>query len=288
MARSQTLRAAKDQDLNGLVDSCPRPRYVYSISSIFEIYEDTDMTQAYRYRANLAAEKLMQIVDPASEKHGGNAADFLRLKQHVVSNGQNNSGSQLLTWSETLAKQTYDDMGFILREPCDKELWSEDDFQDKLDAHNKNLCEGLEQHVALVSGLHDVVPAFQNTLHALYIAHEVGRAVLNFSDYFARHGKEVHQKQIEASKQIAGIAQKLLQTVVDKCAVIKKGLDEGGWIDKVLESTLPDAQEGETSAVLVLRDLIDENFMEELAGLVVESWRDSIVGLSCLKASAKA
>jgi N-terminal acetyltransferase B complex non-catalytic subunit len=82
--------------------------------------------------------------------------------------------------------------------------------------------------------------------------------------------------------------------VTEKCATVKKGLDEGGWIDKVLESVLPDIQEasdGENAAVapiiVTFKELIEENFMEEWAGQVVESWRDSVIGFSYIMAPSK-
>lgn len=79
-----------------------------------------------------------------------------------------------------------------------------------------------------------------------------------------------------------------MQIVAEKSVVVRKGLDEGGWIDKVLDSVLQvQGSEGEKASVLgSLTDLMDAGRLEVWAGDVVESWRDSIVGLSFLKVIA--
>lgn len=72
-------------------------------------------------------------------------------------------------------------------------------------------------------------------------------------------------------------ATQILEAVVEKSKVIKDGLDESGWIDRVLES-MEARGPGEQ-----LRNLVGENFVEEWAGFVVEGWRESVTGLGLLK-----
>ena len=200
-----------------------------------------------------------------------------------------NREAEGMTVSEQFVADTYYAMALILRASRDQELWTETDFQTKLDKYNKDLIESLEAQLALIEGLKEPVPALGDTLHALYTAHEAGRTILNFCKYVSKQGKPFIEKQKEANAKIDELARNLLQLVVEKCAVVKKGLDEGGWIDKLLESTLPEAQEGGDGGVVdALRELVDENFLEEWAGEVIESWREAVVGLSYLKAPAKA
>jgi N-terminal acetyltransferase B complex non-catalytic subunit len=236
----------------------------------------------------------MLIVDTSSGISGEKETLHLWLKQYLDSQKKSrlsNVESKGMTRSEDLTESTYQIMAVILRESRDREHWTETSFQDTLDKQNKNLRESLEKHLALIESLVQLVPAFGSTLHSLYTAHEVSRTVVNFCSYLSKQDKDFYGKQVEASTKIEELAQKLLKVVVKKCADIKKGLDEGGWIDKVLECALPYATDGTDGLVgaslpLVssLRELLDENFMEEWAGEVVESWRDSVVGFSYLKA----
>jgi N-terminal acetyltransferase B complex non-catalytic subunit len=234
----------------------------------------------------------MLIVDPSSTVAQEKEILYLWLQQYLDSQSHSQvskEGPEGTTRSEKLAADTYHAMALILRASQDKDQWADTNFQDTLEKYNTDLCERLNAQMALIEALKEPVPAFGSTLHALYTAHEVGRTIVNFCKYLSKQGKYFVGKQKEASTKVEELAGKLLQLVVDKCTVVKKGLDEGGWIDKVLECTLPEAQEGADSGVYLtvvssLRGLLDENFLEEWAGEVVESWRDSVVGLSFLKA----
>ncbi|KAK2626510.1 hypothetical protein QTJ16_003685 [Diplocarpon rosae] len=249
-----------------------------------------DATKDTRYRLNLSTEKLLLIIDPSVSSSG--EASILRhwLKQHTASQDRNFSstvGGKDLTQAELLAQSTYDALALIISTACDKPLWTQPDVKDKLDGYNKDLVDSLEKHLVFVEQMESIVPAFQSTLHALYTAHEVGTMAVKFCSYILRRGKDVYEKQSDANKTVAAAGQKLLQIVAAKCAAVKKGLDEGGWIDKVLESVLPDESDEinkvSVEIVAALRKLVDENFMEEWAGEVVESWKDSVVGFSLLK-----
>jgi N-terminal acetyltransferase B complex non-catalytic subunit len=70
--------------------------------------------------------------------------------------------------------------------------------------------------------------------------------------------------------------------VLEKAQLVKKGLDEGGWIDRVIDGGLPIDGEAQATAD-VLRELVDDNYIEEWAGLAVESWGESVQGLSHIK-----
>jgi len=231
----------------------------------------------------------MLIVDPSSDPGGEKVFLHQWLKNYLDFQKQEISGSKLITRSEDLARLTYYAIAHIIREACDHERWIIPDFLNILDTHNNELYERLEEQVELINDIQDFIPAFGTALHVLYTAHEVGRTALNFTRYLSKQGKSVYEKQAEACKKVAEIAQRLLQVVGDKCTISKKGLDEGGWIDKVLEIVLPDLDGSDglgglsRYTVVSLKELLDENFMEEWAGEVVESWKDSVVGFSYLK-----
>jgi N-terminal acetyltransferase B complex non-catalytic subunit len=243
---------------------------------------------------NLFAEKLMLILNLAPEGSGEKDMLMQWLKKYLGSQKQQEFGTEHLTRSEDLANRTYHSMATLILEACDNERWDQPDFQERLDSQNAALVDNLTQHVAVIEGMQDLVPAFFSTLHALYAAHEVGKTATNFCSFLQIQGKGTHQKQSETNKKVKEVAHQLLQVVTEKCATVKKGLDEGGWIDKVLESVLPDIQEasdGENTGVAPIigtfKELMEENFMEEWAGQVVESWRDSVSGFSYIMAPSK-
>ncbi|PBP18509.1 cytoskeleton organization protein (Dec1) [Diplocarpon rosae] len=249
-----------------------------------------ETTKDTRYRLSLSTEKLLLIIDPSVSSSGEASILQQWLKQHTASQDQVSSstaGGKDLTQSEVLAQSTYDALSLIISTACDKPLWTQPDVKDLLDGYNKDLINSLEKHLVFADQMESIVPAFQSTLHALYTAHEVGTMAIKFCSYISRRGKDVYEKQSDANKTVAAAGQKLLQVVAAKCAAVKKGLDEGGWIDKVLGSVLPDGSdemnEVSVDIVAALRKLVDENFMEEWAGEIVESWKDSVVGFSLLK-----
>jgi N-terminal acetyltransferase B complex non-catalytic subunit len=245
------------------------------------------MVQDYRTKVNLAAEKLTQLVQPTSDAKGGKVAAQALLKSYLDAASkkfQKGDSEKFLTEPEELARRSYDAMNLILQDVCDQERWTDQKFQDRLDAYNKDLCYSLEEQLLLVDTLKGLVPALGSTLHALYTAYEIGKIATNFANYLTSKGKDIHESQVEANKKIVEVAQHLLQGVSEKSAVIKKGLDEGGWIDKVLGSVLQGPEGNGTTVLGELRDVVDEAHLEIWAGDVVESWKDSIEGLSYLKA----
>ncbi|TVY80385.1 N-terminal acetyltransferase B complex subunit arm1 [Lachnellula suecica] len=245
----------------------------------------------YRTRINLAAEQLTQLLNPIPDAIGGKAASQASMQSYLDSASkrfQKGDSKTLLTRPEELARRSYDAMNLIIQDVCDRERWADQKFQDRLDACNKDLCESLEDQLSLLGNIKGLVPALSSTLHALYSAYEVGKTATNFANFLSSRGKEIHESQIEANKKIEEVAQRLLQFIAEKSAVIKKGLDEGGWIDKVLDSVLQGADSNGTTVVGDLRDLVDEAHLEIWAGDIAESWKDSVIGLSYLKATSKA
>lgn len=251
----------------------------------------TDMTQSSRYRENLLAEKVMLIVDPSPELSGEKDMLQQSLQRHLESQKQSldpKVGAKLMTRPEQLAAHAYHAMGVILIESCDQELWTEGDFKSRLENLGLELCSRLREQAEVIASLQYAVPAFQSTLNAIYTAYEIGRTALYFCKYLAGKGKAVHRSQAEANNKITEAAEKLVQEVIQKSTFIKKGIDEGGWIDKVLESVFPESQAGgdhgsSASLMAAVREVPDEVFMEEWAGEVVESWKDSIAGFSYIK-----
>jgi N-terminal acetyltransferase B complex non-catalytic subunit len=237
---------------------------------------------------------LFLIVAPSPDIGGEKKILHQWLIQHLDSKKQakeTKMGSLgNMTRAEELAQYGYDSMLVIIRDATDQDKWTEPNFHDRMENYYRDLCDALEECIAIIDGLKALVPAFAVPLNALYAGQEMGRTTVDFCDYIVRQGNGVHEREAALNSTTLEVGQRLLRTVVGKCMIIKQGLDEGGWIDKVLGSTMPgdaivlDEMSGQVAASL--GKLIDENFMEEWAGQVVESWGESTMGLTYLKASA--
>jgi N-terminal acetyltransferase B complex non-catalytic subunit len=223
---------------------------------------------------NLFVEKLMLILNLAPEGSGEKDMLMQWLKKYLGSQKYQKTKTEHLTRSEDLANRTYHSMATLILEACDNERWVQPDFQERLDSQNAVLVEYLTRHLAVIEAMQDLVPAFFGILHALYTAHEVGRTAATFCSFLQKQGKGVHQKQIESNKGVKEVAQQLLQVVMEKCA-----------------TDIQEASDGENAGVAPIigtfKELIEENFMEEWAGQVVESWRDSVIGFSYIMAPSK-
>ncbi|RAL62423.1 hypothetical protein DID88_004989 [Monilinia fructigena] len=123
----------------------------------------------------------------------------------------------------------------------------------------------------------DTMPALWNILHMLYTAYDLASTIIQATKFLARKDVKAHKAQIDQNKGLMESAAQILEAVVEKSKGIKDGLDESGWIDRVLES-MEVGGSGEQ-----LRSLVGENFVEEWAGFVVEGWRESVTGLGLLK-----
>lgn len=199
------------------------------------------------------------------------------LKQHLQSTSISKPKSAIrttMTVPEEVAHQAYQAMAFLLVEASDKALWTEPDLTTRLETLSQDLSDAVEKMLHLVENMTAVLPAYFSTLHTLYTAYEFSKAVSSFGAWVARQGKKLHPEQAKLSKGSGESAKILANAVEKRCGVIKKGMDEG-WIDKVLESACAEG---------TWLDEGDDGFMEEWAGEVVESWRESVAGLALLKA----
>lgn len=120
----------------------------------------------------------------------------------------------------------------------------------------------------------------------MFTAHSLALHVLSFTAFLSKlPSKEVHPSQIAANKKTEVLARRLLEKTLKTIGTIKKGMDEGGLIDKVLDSV--NGTDGE-SVIGGLGELMDSGAMEVWAGDLVEGWRDAVVGLGLLKDVDKA
>jgi N-terminal acetyltransferase B complex non-catalytic subunit len=230
----------------------------------------------------------MLIIDPVSDASSAAALLWLKLRLEdgpdkapdYKTSKANPSG---LTKSETISIQAHSSMVDIILLIGDQE--AKTDQATSVQSFNEDLYEALDMQLAHILELMDDNLPTQDALHSLYTAYEVGITVLKFMSYLSRTKQSVYNTKEERNVKTREIAERLTQLVVQKSTAIKKGLDESGWIDKVLESLSREAGIKERNSVAdTLKSIIDENFLEEWAGYVLESWRDSVIGFSYFKA----
>jgi N-terminal acetyltransferase B complex non-catalytic subunit len=142
---------------------------------------------------------------------------------------------------------------------------------------NASLRAKLEQVRKLVNGCQNLTPASFEFSHTLYTAYDLASNVERAVKYLGQAHLKVGKAQIEENKKIGESAVRVMQAVEEKVKGIKDGLDESGWIDSVVEVLEVGGLEDQ------LRGMVGDNFVEEWAGEVVESWRESVVGLGYLK-----
>ncbi|KAI1005849.1 hypothetical protein K3495_g2373 [Podosphaera aphanis] len=175
-----------------------------------------------------------------------------------------------MTSSEALAYQIHHTLALMARDLCNCEEHYPENFEQILKSYFSDIHESISKQHELVSKVDVLVPASQDTLHVLYTAQEIGKTLLNFCSFMGRLMGLTDGLLGENETENAAIS--LMSEVTQKSALIKNNMNESGWIDRVLDK-ISDK----------VREAVDENFMEEWAGLVVESWRESTVGLSYLK-----
>jgi len=246
------------------------------------------MIKVFRIRLNLMAENLKMTIDPASDSIKDRSIPQSWLSSHVKEirerHGKDQEHISLgLTECEAIFARSVDAIAYFINRACDREQWSEQ--KNDLNSWNKHLHQQLEALLAHVGSIQESSPASQLTLHSLYTAYELGTMVINFKKYISKLDANSGLQEY-ADDEIVTIIQRLLEIVASKSTSIKKSLDESGWIDRVLESLLQNSQDDtddSSSAKGILEKLVDDNFMEEWAGNVVESWRDSVIGFSHFK-----
>ncbi|RDW64145.1 hypothetical protein BP5796_10647 [Coleophoma crateriformis] len=251
-----------------------------------------------RLTKSLLAERVHFHIDPRTDENGKQwshmwfRGSFVQMHKYLSNLAHDNPSGPINTTFEQLALEVYILMGQVI-------FAAEE--HDKADTnHLRNLtktvqisCSKLMKLLKKISTKASV-PGFMSTLHPLYMAHELAIAILNFDRYFRLSGKCkcTFVAQLQASnKESVLIAERLLKEVLSISENSRKSMDESGWIDRVLDSVIDgdkdDSGEKSTTLAGAFKATVDADFMENWAGEVVESWRDSVMGLACLKGFKK-
>ncbi|KFY06783.1 hypothetical protein V492_07759 [Pseudogymnoascus sp. VKM F-4246] len=139
-------------------------------------------------------------------------------------------------------------------------------------------------------------PNFNGTLHPLYLAHETASLVIAAAKFVNSKEVETHAKTCEELDRVAAVAKEVQELVVDTAERVKVKMNGGGWIDRVMtwlwEEPVGDPNVGimewwlpgfvHTPGRWVAQELGQE-FCEWWVGEVVDSWKESVIGLSALR-----
>lgn len=156
--------------------------------------------------------------------------------------------------------------------------------------HNDSLFVLLDKRVQQINKTTDSIPAFRTTLELLYTSYELARTATEIMQYISKQAS-YREIQKDLAQNVEDAAKRLQEAVLAKSATIKAALGESGWMDRVLDSVRQesdDASKDEASSsasvASALVDAVGEGFMEDWAGNIVESWKDSTDGFSYFKA----
>jgi N-terminal acetyltransferase B complex non-catalytic subunit len=182
---------------------------------------------------------------------------------------------------EDVARICHGEMTHIIVSNFDSTRWNDANFQTTLDSSNAHLISRLEQTVVQIKNLKAIVPAFADVLHLLYTTYDISLITLAFCKLLNAKNKKLQSSQATHTAHILTHTQELQKAIAEKATAVKRGLDEGGWIDKVLDSV--NGVDGQETVLGQLGDLVDAGRLEVWAGDLVEGWKDSCEGLMLLK-----
>jgi N-terminal acetyltransferase B complex non-catalytic subunit len=157
--------------------------------------------------------------------------------------------------------------------------------------HRESLSDILNKWTNRTLKVDGTEPASRTTLELLYSSYELTRMVTSVMKYISKQPSYL-KVQKDISSDVEDAVKDLQDAVLSKSATIKKTLGESGWMDKVLDSLTQtsddigkDKSTSSEAFVTTLSDVVGEGFMEDWAGNVVESWKDSIGGFSYFKSA---
>jgi len=241
----------------------------------------------------LIIEKLRVAVSPNSKQEERSIAELSfkdRCENGYIPIGISDPERAELTIPEFFTTTGYNFVASIINITTDPDTWSTSETESKLDHAYESLYRSLETLMKMIDGIQDSIPTFSGTLHPLYITYEYGTALMDFHKYISTPEKNVSPQQKARNAKLLEATRLLLKAIADKATAVNKAMEESGWIDRVLSYVLEIEQDqsdgAQTSSDLVvnaLKSVISEDFVENWAGEVVESWRDSVGGFAHLK-----
>jgi hypothetical protein len=293
-----------------------------------------------RNAAFLLLEELWMFVSSAAESRIGQSVAKLRLRRLAITavhvrNRACNAGC--FTEPERYLVEIGSILATIILHAIDPEMVE----VDKKPALITGFCYSVRQTIDAVTNSimnvigedyeDDWVPMFITTLNPLYSAHEAANLIIAGVDYLSNSKLWVSPGITEAILRLKEEAANLKKLVVQKGMMVRSRVNNGQWLDRVLEhlksdlpnqeptptdiehqnqevignrekhdqgsdvpclspknkSNYPDSKDFPAFAYQgmgeLLSEVIPEEFLEHWAGEIVDSWRESTMGLACLK-----
>lgn len=139
-------------------------------------------------------------------------------------------------------------------------------------------------------------PNFNSTLHPLYVAHESASLVIAAAKFVSSKAVEAHPKTCEEMDRLAIHAREIQQLIADAAENVKVKMNGGGWIDRVM-TWLWEEPVGHPDVAIMdwwhpkfahtpgrwVAQELGQEFCEWWAGELVDSWKESVIGLAALR-----
>jgi hypothetical protein len=137
-------------------------------------------------------------------------------------------------------------------------------------------------------------PNFEKTLHPLYISYDAASMAIATEKFLHAKAIDVNEATKEDFAVVAKLGREVQHAVVNKAKEVQKRMNEGGWIDWLVDSIVeepegkdvnmdPKTREYyEETPGRSLRRMLTPEFTEWFAGELVDSWKESVMGLAAL------
>ena len=271
------------------------------------VLSSTSMTQTKRAAAHTRLSKLTAANEGLINVGADTLLDLTRSEDFLVLLGLTLIHLILVACNPDV--QSKEDVRTATQRSCDRACVNLVKFKTYIEIHVQGAGDGK-------------IPAFFTTLHPLYTAYEAGKMALAVADYLTNSDIWKHEGIAQLATRIRKDAKELQQSVRTIAARVRKGLNEGHWLDFVLDQVrTKDSDSGDSTAEndeaedslsadasiakdasrkfddkdniilpplemgAVFTEALGSDFLEYWAGELVESWRESVMGLACLKSS---
>jgi N-terminal acetyltransferase B complex non-catalytic subunit len=178
----------------------------------------------------------------------------------------------------------------MIRHACDPEVVKLKPTHSNLEEWACDANEGLSEIQESVKAVHKLVdddrkwiPTFTSTLHPLYTAYEAVQLTDAAAKYLIQWKLGPYEDLVAKIEEMKRMTAKICRSLKETTEAIHERLNDSPWLDFVLEEVQIDDPSSSPGMGSLITESLGIAFLENWAGDVVESWRESAKGLACLK-----
>ena len=269
------------------------------------------MFQQIRVQALLLLEELWTLLSNVYTAQAKRTAAFARLISLNDAVGQIDNETLAENFTEPEAQLVILGLNLIsmIRLACDPEKSRSETTPAALEDRIQEACDYLAAIQKSVKSVFDLVdddnakwiPTFTSTLHPLYTAYEAAKMAIAAADFLNLQKLQPLDRFVATLRDMEGIAKKLRQMLIYTAEAVKERLNDNPWLDFVLQevkdddpasdddsATQSNSRAHQSSAShpgigVSIAQTLGPDFLENWAGELVDSWRDSARGLAFFK-----